>query len=166
MPRRSTEEVLAEFHRVSDRFEALLAVLRTVIPGFMLIDGVDHVTPRADMLRWVAEKKATASEILSGVREALDELVLAVVDAQRVEPAMGRAILDQYKARTGRALWDDVGPPKKFVLAILRRGRIETEDEARLINEILSDLGSSLLTDTQREKASALLGTYETGSAS
>lgn len=163
MPRRSTEEDLAEFHRVSGCSETLSVVFLNTVPGFISLEGfAEH---RKMLTHFSAEKEYTASEIWTGARAVLVEILLTVVNVLRFDPAMGRSILERYKADTGRALWDDVGHPKKFVQAILGRGRIETEDEAQLINEILSDLATSLLTQPQREKASALLAAYETGSA-
>ena len=49
----------------------------------------------------------------------------------------------------------------RSLLTVLSRGRIESDDEFRLVNSFVSDVDSPHLSEPTRAKASRLLGAYE-----
>jgi hypothetical protein len=50
----------------------------------------------------------------------------------------------------------------RSLLAVLARGRIESDDEFRLVNSFVCEVDSPHLSGAARAKANALLGEYET----
>jgi len=96
---------------------------------------------------------------LRGLREAARDMVemcedLAADQATALDARLSREglpTLSQMRDRRYRSL-----------LTVLSRGRIESDDEFRLVNSFVFDVDSPHLSGAARAKANALLGEYET----
>ncbi len=161
MARRSRAELLAEHDRLRSCLDALAAalgpVLEPAIPGYLTAGLI----PADDMRAAVERGEASASEVMAGAREALNDLTGAVADLQRRAPEQAQQVLEDYRRRTGRDLWSDAGHPKRMLAAILRRGRLRDETEARLVTEYLADTSQILLTAAQIDKANRMMAEFQ-----
>jgi hypothetical protein len=158
--RRTSEQVLAEFHRLSDCFERITDCL--TMAGFFVPQELRHlIVTRERMVGWIAEGKATPSQILAGVREALNDCSETLTHLLADTPEKAAAILACYRASAGRDYWADAGHPKRMLTAILRRGRLRDETEARLIGSCLADLDQTTLRADQIAAAQGLLAEFE-----
>jgi hypothetical protein len=119
-----------------------------------------HIVTRARMLEWIAEKKATPSQVLSGARESLNDCSEQLTHMLSVDAVAAERAFAQYKSRTGRDYWEDAGHPKKQVKVILKRGRILSDVEYRLLNAWVSDTESLVLGDSERLLADQLMYQY------
>jgi len=159
--RRTSQEVIEEFHRLYDCFEVISECMfgDGGIPG--MESALENTIPRARMLQFVDEKKVTASEIVSGTREALNDTTEELLILQEDNPEDVKRILANYRKRTGRDYWQDAGHPKKMINAILKRGTIADETEFRLVNAYLGNLDQTVMTPKQVEKANEILAHFE-----
>lgn len=153
---------LDEFHRLADAFDVMdeCAYLGHDDPerfGGARLGPLD----RARAMAWLAEGKATRREVLSGMREALGDLSLGLADLLRRDPERARSVLNAYRNATGRDYWSDAGHPKRMLKAILKHGAITDETEYRLVKEYVSTVGEKVLTGAEREKATVMLGDFE-----
>lgn len=110
--RRSKEQLLAEFHWLYDCFEAFHAAHGP-------LEGEEYqklwqstVITRAQMLGWL-ENGHTASQILAGVRSALNDCVRTMRILQKDNPAKGAALHANYAAIRGRSLEGDIALAKE-----------------------------------------------------
>ncbi|MEC3859830.1 hypothetical protein VK792_00915 [Mesobacterium sp. TK19101] len=158
MARRTKEELLAEFHRLSGVFETACDIQCDLDPDFQKTRHL--IITRDQMLGWHDAGTATASTILSGVREGLNDISTGVMVALSENASSGRRFLDRYSARTGRDFFDDAGRPDAAIKAILARGRILDDTEYRLLSDALADTGNTLLTQKQTTKAETLMASY------
>ena len=117
MARRTREELLAEFHRLSDIFELFVefdlsrktesdaARYRSLIPT------------REDMLADVEGGGSTLSQVVAGTREAInDQNEMMGFGAEEGDPFVPE-FLAFYRARTGRDYYDDAGNPRNMARA-------------------------------------------------
>ncbi|MFY0618445.1 hypothetical protein [Shimia sp.] len=106
------------------------------------------------MLSFVESGKANFSQICAGTREAInDDLELL-----EEEPEKAAVFLQTYKALSGRDLWDDVEPPTTVVKALLKRGRLHSAEEFRLLK---GQLDAQRLSNADSDKAESMLGAFE-----
>jgi len=108
-PRRSKEQVMAEFHWLYDCFEAFLAAHGPV-------EGIDYarepVISRQQMLGWL-EKGSTPSQLVAGVRSGLRDAVNTMRFLPRDNPAKGAALHANYLTFRGRSLDEDIALAKQ-----------------------------------------------------
>ena len=72
------------------------------------------------------------------------------------------AALDDRLARDGLPTLSQMRDRRyRSLLTVLSRGRIESDDEFRLVNGFVSDVDSPHLSGAARAKANALLGAYQ-----
>jgi hypothetical protein len=98
------------------------------------------------------------SRSLCGLREAARDLV------EMREDLAGEQLagLDARLARAGVPTLSLMRDRRyRSLLAALSRGRIESDDEFRLVNGFVSDVEPDHLSPEARAKANALLGVYE-----
>lgn len=159
--RSSQAELVSEFHRLCDVFDCMdeCAYLGHDDPERF---GGHRFGPieRQAALASVATKASTPAQIVSGVREALNDCSLGLLDVLRQNPRRLRTILDSYRSKTGREYFDDAGHPKKLLKALLRRNKLNDETEYRLLHAFLCESSSSM-TEAERHKGDALLATYQ-----
>lgn len=159
MPRRSKEEILQEFHRLSDAFEAALDMQEKLCPKWR--EERCLVLSRGDMLKHVENGKATASQILSGTREAVSDLIGGMGLDSADPPPFAAAFLSDYRRTTGRDFFADAGRPHQRVKSLHKRGTVKSDEEFRLLMGVLNDTDQNILTSRQVEKANAMLLAYE-----
>lgn len=95
---------------------------------------------------------------LRGLREAARDMVEMCEDLA----ANQVAALDARLARDGLPTLSEMRDRRyRNLLTVLSRGRIESDDEFRLVNSFVSDVDSPHLSGPARAKANALLGAYE-----
>ena len=95
---------------------------------------------------------------LRGLREAARDMVEMCEDLR----------IDQVEALDERLAWEGLptlslmrDSRHRSFLNVLSRGRIESDEEFRLINSYVSDVDSPHLSEEARAKANALLSEYE-----
>jgi len=160
MPKkRTTNEVMAEFHRLSDCFETILDCLMDASPE--MEDFRRSIISRARFLELVEEKKVTASQIAQGARESVNDMSEILMDLLEDDPPKARRVLDAYRGKTERDFWEDAGHPKKLIATILQRGEIEDESEFRLLNAYACNVDQNVMTAQQAEKANKMLLDFE-----
>jgi hypothetical protein len=155
MARRTKEEILGEFHRLYDFFDIACDIISS-------IDAFGHngrrlAGPREEMLLWLDDGKATASQILSGLQQALNDLALGI-DAPDHPASVEFA--KRFRERTGRDFLDAIGRPSTSIKKILKRGRIVNETEYYLLNEILSQTDQTALSPDEVIRADTILGQF------
>ncbi|MFW2543403.1 hypothetical protein ACN2XU_12230 [Primorskyibacter sp. 2E107] len=113
MPRRTRDEVLAEFHRLYDCFEAAIEAFQGL--GTMWEREIlsDHVATRDQMLFWIALGKSTPSQILAGVHSALADMRLGLKDMTRNRPDQAALFHHRYEAIRGRPFKEDAARQPK-----------------------------------------------------
>lgn len=159
MPRRTKEEILQEFHRLSDAFEAALDMHEDLCPEMR--EHRHLVLTRDDMLKQVDNGKATASQILSGTREAVSDLFQGLgLDAAN-PPPFAAEFLAEYRRTTGRDFFADAGRPHQRVKSLIKRGTFTSDEEFRLVLRVLNDTDQAILTPKQVERANGMLSAYE-----
>lgn len=165
MKRRSSEEVLAEFHRLSDVFEPIVECWSAnweFEPGMPTRDELLSSIPKRETLVAKLERgDATAGELLAMVQTGLDDLSTTFAMGWAAREATASAVLDCYRAKTGRGFFEDAGHPDRLARSILRRGHIEDEAQYRLLMELVSAGGANLLTRAQTAKAKRLMAAFE-----
>jgi len=159
--RRSHAELISEFHRLCDIFDSMddCAYIGHVDPerfgGFRW-----GPYPREKALAWVAAKTATPSQIVSSVREALNDCSLGLLNVLRRDPVRFQTVIERYRSQTGREYFSDAGHPKKLLKALLNCSRLTDEAEYRLLEAFFSDFSDSM-TEDERRKGEALMATYQ-----
>lgn len=161
MARRTKEELLKEFHRLSDIFELTFEFQLSRRSEADVAWMRDSVPSRDDMLSWVERGEATLSQIVSGTREAINDNNEELSHAMQDSDPYAVEFLAFYRDRTGRDYYDDAGHPKKMARAILRRGKIEDETEWRFINGILSDTTQTTFKEKDVARLNRMLGQFE-----
>ncbi len=111
MARRSREQVLAEFHRLYDCFDAALEASRP-IPDFFDVSRSELAT-RDTMLAWRDCGKTTTTELVSGVWAGLADLRLGLRDLQRNRPAEAKGFESRYLALRSKSFLADVTAARK-----------------------------------------------------
>ena len=106
MARRSKTQLLDEFHRLYDCFDAALKAARP-IPDFFDIDPADTLT-RDYMLAAHKTGKMTASALVAGTRAALGDICLGLDDLRRRRPADADRFEHRYTALRGTLLPADI----------------------------------------------------------
>ncbi len=154
--RRTSEQVLAEFHRMYDFLGALTDCWDEVL-------STTHATRMhsREIMLGALSKGATASDILRGTQEALNDRSEELMDLLQDRPAIAHAILRGYREKQGRDLWDDIGHPMKLLKRILKRQRITDETEYRLLSAYLGNQTQQLLKLDEMEKAGVMLSQFE-----
>ena len=160
MPRRSTEEILADHDRTRAALDHLFAILGPIIEPDNPTYLTDGAIPAASMRALVTEGTASASQILAGAREELTSMTYAIEDIRHRDPQAADWATEEYMRRTGRSLWSDVKPPARQVRALLKRGRIRNESDWSLINTALSDPIPGFLTEAEQAQAETLLARW------
>ncbi|WP_138919461.1 hypothetical protein [Oceanicola sp. S124] len=154
MPRRTQEQLLKEITRADESLRAICAILGPVLepewPDYL----VAHLPSLSEALEAIAEGRRNASSVLSGTREALSDMGLALMDLERRDPESATQVAQAYAAATGRDVWADTLTPVRRSKAILKRGQIANAEEARLISGLVAD---GELTGKSLETAERLL---------
>lgn len=158
MPRRTKEELLAEFHRLSDVLEIMWDILCEMEPERAEFSHL--VTSRAEMLKAVENKDATLSTVLAGVTQAINHYAIGFEMCSSSEAITRETFLGHYRRRTNRDFFDDIGRPEAQAKAILRRGRISDETEFHLLNEYVVNLDQTVLSGSQLAKAVDLVENF------
>lgn len=161
MARRSKEELIAEFHRLYDIFETLNLCMEPIYGAECLAMMKENVIKRDRMLEWLSEGTATASEIVQGTQEGLNDTLLSLQYAMEDKPEKVETVLTAYKQKTGRHLYADTGNPLQIVKAIVRRGRIENDTEFYMLKEVMSCVDQVVFKEPQTTKAYEMLDHYE-----
>lgn len=164
--RRTPEQLEEEFNRLYDCFETMTDCMFNADGSYWTTGGGRHVVTCDGMLAWVGQKKATRSQIVSGVREALNDTSEQLTHWLDDYPERAADALRKYRDRTGRDYWQDSGLPRKFVRRMLKRGRVLDDTEFRLLNSVVSDLDQKMLTAEEVENAASLLWDFEQKRAS
>jgi hypothetical protein len=98
------------------------------------------------------------SRSLRGLREAARDMVEMCVDLEGEQ----LAALDARLARAGLPTLSLMRDRRyRSLLTVLSRGRIESDDEFRVVSGFASDVEPGHLSPDARAKANALLGAYE-----
>ncbi|MEO9514263.1 MAG: hypothetical protein ABJH45_02790 [Paracoccaceae bacterium] len=109
--------------------------------------------------------KWSASMHLQGLQDAVNDSIYfvleAIADEDNTGPTYWTTLPETYAAATGRDLFADAGNPMGRIKSILKRGSVRTEEEWRLLNEIVCNLDSCILTQPQVRKAEQLMSEYE-----
>ena len=142
--KRSPEEMLAEFHRLYDIFEAIEDAVHNQDGTYWTAGFGRLIHSRTTQLDRVAKGEFPPGEIVLGTRQAIRGTTDQLVGLLQDDPATGEKALATYRARTGRDYWDDVEPPKKLLAIILKRGRIRDAAEHRWLHGRLADAKSPL----------------------
>ena len=130
--------------------------------GLSEIEGLDlRPIPRQNLVQAVETGNATASQILAGGKEALNDLSHGLLDLTVSEPETANELLSQYRQKTGRDFWQDSGHPTWHLKALLKRGRITDATEYRMLNNFFSDVDSKVVTPKQRDKAYQMMEQFE-----
>ena len=106
MPRRSREQVLAEFHHLYDCFQAALDAGGPIAGFFDVKDG--EYASRQRMLDWMDDGKSTASGLVAGVRSALSDITRGLGDLERNRPDDAVQFHALYRGLRGRQLAEDI----------------------------------------------------------
>jgi hypothetical protein len=159
--RRSKEELIAEFHRLYDLFETLTACQEPLFDPDDFKWFNEHVPTREHMLECLADGKVTASELVQGTQQGVNDYLSDIEGALEDEPEKAKLVLVAYKERTGRNLFDDVGNPKKTAKLIFKRGKIENDTEFYLLKEVMSNVDQTVFKELQATKAYAMLDEYD-----
>lgn len=159
MARRSKEQFLQEFHRLSDAFEAALDMQEKLYPEMR--EHRDVVLTRDDMLQLVEDGRATASQIFSGTREAVTDLICGLKLDSADPPPFAVDFLNEYRRKTGRDFFADASRPNQKVQSLVKRGTLKTDEEFRLLMGALNDTDQKTLSPKQAEKANEMLLAYE-----
>jgi hypothetical protein len=155
MKRRTKAEILLEFHRVADVFDVAWDIQCEIYPEFRATRHL--VASREKMLGWVDDGKATASQILAGCRQALNDFFeMHDFDDPDRDPS-GAVFLREYRLRTGREFFDDAGRPWILVSRVLARGHINDETEYQLLNAICASGDQKRFSQGDITKAELLL---------
>jgi hypothetical protein len=162
MARRSSEELLAEFHK---RYDILEAIRECFMPSvnFFSTPEENGNTQREGMLRAVETGETTLSQVISGINMAIVDMFGFVEDIIECDSAHVKVALACYKAKTGRDYWSDEANPKALLKAIIKRGLISDDEEFYLVKELTYSVGQKMITQKQLEKAYSMLDQYEFG---
>lgn len=112
MVRRSKQEVLVEFHRLRDCFDAFLMAYA---PNWSPEDAAfiqNQIVTRENMLLWMAEGKTTASGILAGIKSGIGDWKLALSDLERYHPEKAEIFHNSYVKLQGQRFLDDITSKK------------------------------------------------------
>ncbi|WP_425099839.1 hypothetical protein [Tropicibacter sp. S64] len=113
MPRRTRDQLLAEFHRLYDCFEAAIEAFQGLGTMWERELLADHVATRDRMLSWIAEGNSTPSQIAAGVHSALADMRLGLKDMTCNRPGQAALFHHRYEAIRGKPFNDDTaGHPR------------------------------------------------------
>jgi len=161
MARRNADEILAEFHRLSDIFDLFnefVAIQKGPVAG---AEYLSSILTREQSLYAVARKETTLSQITSGTRQAVNDQNVVLADIAEEGDPFATDFFEFYKTRTGRNYYDDAGCIKKMARAIFRRGEIADETEYYLLKEFLIDTMQSVFKPKELKALSLMMASYE-----
>lgn len=161
--RRTKEELLVEFHRLCDVFETIWECQFPYLPEELVVCHKKYVVTPEGMLRWLEDGRCTASEIVFGMRQGLNDTVEQLVYLMEDDPGTATKIFAAYRERTGRDFWDDAGNPLKAAKAIVKRGSIANETEFYLLKGLMSNVDQKLFTGKMRDRAYEMLDHFDMG---
>ncbi len=159
MPRRNKQELMAEFLRLNDAFEAMTHILCELDPA--LASEREFIPTRQDMLVRIDAKDATVSQMNAGVMQAINDYAIGYEFASETEKQSFDVFLGQYQQQTGRDFFVDAGRPATKAKAIVHASQITNETEYHILNACLVNLDQTVLTNTQRDKAEVLVAAYQ-----
>jgi hypothetical protein len=159
--RRSKQELIVEFHRLYDVLETLNACMGPLYDPELADILNEGIASRELMLSFLSTKKATASELVGGTEQALNDMLLGLEYALQDEPENAALVFESYAKKTGRNLYDDAGNPQKIAKAIVKRGSISNDTEFYLLKEIMCDVDQAVFKKPQMSKANDMLQRYE-----
>lgn len=165
MVRRTKEEMLAEYHRLFDIFD--------VVADFMVEERErerepeaatqirESIPAREDWLRRLSLGGVSLSQILSGLRQALNDWNEQLAHSLQDGTSHAHEFLANYLARTGRHYFDDVPGQRKAARIILKRGVIRSGEEFRLISGVVSDKAQTVFAPDEFDRAGDMLAAFE-----
>lgn len=140
MARRSRAEMLDEFHRLYNILDRVLEFENRDLSANQAVHKMSLIRSREQTLRCVDAREFTLSQANSGTREAINDFSCQLLAWQSDADPAYASFLAWYRGETGREFFSDMPNPLTLVRAVLRSGRIESEEEYRLIEEMLCDL--------------------------
>ena len=161
MARRSKEELIVELHRLYDVFETLYACMEPLYGPEAFEMLTRSTITRERMLDLLADGTVTASELIEGARQGLNDQLESIEDALEDQPDIAKLVLASYKRQSGRDLYDDAGNPCKAAKIIVKRGKIESDIEFYLLKGVMSNVDQSVFKEPQTTKAYAMLDDYD-----
>ncbi|MEX0370512.1 MAG: hypothetical protein AB3N09_07760 [Tateyamaria sp.] len=177
--RRSRKQIREEFVRLAAVWDVFHQQFVKDDPEFAKIgNGAQMIADfdarrswtHPDVERDPTERQWTASMHLQGLREAIKDNMIGVYEAlenaENGHQTEWARLPESYRQQTGRDFFEDAGDPLGRVKLILRRSRVSSEEDCRLLLGILNDVDQSLLTPTQARKATRLVAAFEAESTS
>lgn len=111
------------------------------------------------------QKRVPASELLNGLKQAINDFSLGVQDGLRRNDTEMFDFLTRYKTATGREFLDDAGNAHKIAKKIVKRGTVANETEFYLLKELLTDGDQTVFSETQTIRANEMIEGFEFGDA-
>lgn len=161
MPRRSKEELRAEFDRLSDIFELFLEFERSRMSEAEAAEHRSLIHTREKMLTWVEDGIDTMSGIIAGTRQAINDNNEMLTDCAEVGDPFFPEFLAFYKEKTGRDYYDDAGNPKKMARKIFKRGEISDETEFYLIMGVVNNVEQTVFNSDETVRVNQMLFQFE-----
>ncbi|MCY1126239.1 hypothetical protein OU426_05170 [Frigidibacter sp. RF13] len=106
--RRSSHQVLAEFHWLYDCLEAFVAAQLPLLPEEVRALYRKKFVTRERMLALVAEGKATPSMLVTGAKSGLSDCREQIRHMRQDNPRAAEALQESYVAARGRPFEKDV----------------------------------------------------------
>ena len=160
MARRTKEEMRAEFDRLSDIFELYCEFERSKMSRERSEKHRSLVISREEMISWVEQGKAKMSDIVSGTRQALNDVNEMLSYSVEDRTSYAPEFFAFYRERTGRDYYDDAGHPRKMARKILKRGEILDETEYRIIDSVLSNVEQTVFKDNEIARVNEMLSRF------
>jgi malate synthase len=163
MVRRGKDELLAELNRFWDILDASWACRSELHDTFdpELAEVLTYRPSRQSFLSVAGNGQATMSQLLAGVRQAInDESEKWGLHETRPGPEAS-AFLTFYEGKTGRAYFEDAGNPRKLARRIPGRGEIVNETEYDLVLGISSNVDQTVFKGQHIDRINEMMGSFE-----
>ncbi len=107
--RRNKEELLETFHHLFDIFDAVLDAAEPIPDFFDVPSDMAHlVATRSQMLRHLEERKATASQLVAGLLDALKDVPRGLKDLRKNRPLEAEKFETAYTLLRGVPFAEDL----------------------------------------------------------
>ncbi len=161
MPRRTKDELLAEFRRIGAIFDTWRDFEIARASPERAASLRRNVRSSEEALAEMGPGGATLSSLIEGHQIALNDICEQLGHGIEANKPEARDFLAFYRERTGRDWWDDAGDPAKRARKILKRGRIRNATEWYLLENILTNVDQTIFSHEEVVRLNAMRLRFE-----